>query len=79
MTEPMSLVHVGQNHLIMRLARGNHRQAVLRLVDQTIEHDRIRTVDHLQDRLIELGGVRTANAMHAIGLRQLDEIGQRGG
>src|ERR1051326_5341279 len=48
------LVGRAEQHLVMRRARRDHREAVLRLVDDDIEDDRARFLDHLQDRAVAL-------------------------
>src|SRR5947209_18143367 len=61
----------------MRLARWNHREAVLVLVDDAIEDDRTGMLDHLADRLIELARIAAADAVRPVGFGELDEIRQR--
>src|SRR5437763_2017764 len=49
----LRLVGRAEQHLVMRRARGDHREAVLRLIDNDIEDDRARLCDHLQDCVVE--------------------------
>src|SRR3984885_3555530 len=71
------VLEVGHDHFVMRLPRGNHREAVLFLIDEAVEDDGPGRFDHLHDRRVELRWIRTAYPMGAIGLGQLDEVGQR--
>src|ERR1043166_10293502 len=48
------LVGRAEQHLVMRGARGDHREAVLRLVDDDVEDNRAWFLDHLQDWVIGL-------------------------
>ena len=61
----------------MRFARRDHRKAILGFGNDAIENHRSRRIDHLHDRIIELGRIRAANAHPAIGFREFHEIGQR--
>ena len=51
------LVLGAEQHLAMGGARGDHREAVLGLVDHDIEDECARRLDHLADRVVEIGGV----------------------
>ena len=76
------LLSVGaEQHLVMRRARGDHREAVLRLVDRDIERSpRPAIVEHLaRSRRRARPGSRRAQPDGAERLGQLDEIGQRRG
>ena len=44
-----------EQHLVVRRAGRDHREAVLGLVDQHVDDDRLLDVDHLLDHLVELG------------------------
>src|SRR6266446_6441921 len=48
------LVGGAEQHLVMGGARGDHREAVLRLVDDDVEDHRLGRIDHLGDRVIDL-------------------------
>src|ERR1051325_4521118 len=72
----LCLVGRAEQHLVMRRTRRDHREAVLRLVDDDIEDDRARLFDHLQDRVIELVRPLDAPPRRAECVGELDEIGQ---
>ena len=46
------------------------------LLDDAVEDHRAGVVEHLDDRLVELGGIVAADALGAEGLGELDEVGQ---
>ena len=46
----------------MRLARRDHREAIFFLIDQAIENDRVRRVDHFPDRRVEIGRIAATDA-----------------
>ncbi|ENN87686.1 hypothetical protein RHSP_45851 [Rhizobium freirei PRF 81] len=61
----------------MRLARGDHREAVGEIGDAAIKNDRLLDVDHFLDGGIELTRLFAAQADGTVGLGQLDEIRHR--
>src|SRR5262245_26791897 len=67
---------IAEQHLVMRTSRRDHREAVLRRIDDAIENHRLGRVDHLADGVIEVAGPFAADADRMIGLRQLHEIRQ---
>src|SRR5215475_15417909 len=60
-----------QQHLVVRLARGDHREAVFKRGDTAIEQHWTLDRDHLLDRAVEVAGLYGANADAAIGLGKL--------
>src|SRR5947207_5738641 len=68
------LVGRAEQHLVMRRARGDHRETVLRLVDDNVEDDRARLLDHLQDRVIEFVRPLDPPSRRAERVGELDEI-----
>src|SRR5215472_15899095 len=71
------LVGRAEQHLVMRRARRDHREAVLRLVDHDIEDDSARLLEHLLDRVIQFVRPLDAQTLRAEGIGELDEIRQR--
>src|SRR5690242_10390701 len=53
---PFGLVLGAEQHLVMGGAGRDHRKAVLGLIDDDIEHDRARRVDHPVYRVVEFVG-----------------------
>src|SRR5215813_13886488 len=45
---------VPEQHLVVRAARRNHREAVFVRVDHAVEDHRARRIDHLTDGVVEL-------------------------
>src|SRR6185312_3174070 len=77
---PARLLVLGaEQHLVMRGARWDHREAVLRLVDRDIDDDRLVHRQHLLDDAVDIVGPARPQAHRAEGVRELDEIRQRGG
>src|SRR5690554_967217 len=66
---------IGQDDFVVRLARGDHGQAVFVLFDKYVEQNRTVIVDHFGNGDVQRGGRVTLDALGAIGLGQLDEIG----
>src|SRR5690554_1371195 len=56
-------VGIAQQHLVMRFARGDHREAVFVLFHQTVEDHRPVIFDHGHDRVIQIGGIVAADAL----------------
>src|ERR1700689_4648820 len=73
------LVRGPQQHLIMRRARGDHREAVFRRIDRDIGDDRLVGGQHLLDDAIDVAWLLGAQPYGAEGFSQFDEIGQRRG
>ena len=67
---------LAEDHLVVGGARRDHREAVLGLFDAAIEQHGLGRVDHFEDRIVQLRRIIAADAMAAIGLGQLHEIGQ---
>ncbi len=68
-----------EQHLVVRLTRGDHREAVGELGYAAIEHHRALVVDHLANGVVEVIGVIAAHASPAVGIGELHEIGERFG
>src|SRR5438105_14118623 len=68
-----------EQHLVMRRTRGDHREAVLRLIDDDVEDDGARFRDHLQDCVVEVVRPLDPPSRRAEPVGELDEIGQRRG
>src|SRR5260221_8566204 len=66
---------LAEAHLVVCLARRNHREAVLGPLDAAVEQHRRRRVDHLDDPRVQFLGVLGADADAAEGLGQLHEVG----
>ena len=60
----------------MGLAGRDHGEAVLVFFDEAVEDHRTLVIQHLHDRVIQIGGVGAEDALAAEGLGQFDEIGQ---
>src|SRR5262249_5544106 len=65
---------VAEQHLVMRPAGRDHREAVLRGIDHAIEDHRAIGLEHRADRIIELGGLGAADTDAMVGLGELDEV-----
>src|SRR5690606_1231277 len=63
-------------HLVVRLARGDHREAVLMPLDQAVEDHRAVIADHLEDRIVQILRILALDPLAAEGFGQLHEIGQ---
>src|ERR1044071_10227385 len=50
----LRLVLGAEQHLVVRRARRDHREAVLGLVDHDVEDHGPRRLDHLADRVVDL-------------------------
>src|SRR5712671_2122309 len=74
----LRLVLGAEQHLVVGGARGDHREAVLGLIDRDIEDDGARRLDHLADRVVKVGRILDAQPERAKGLGELDEIRQGG-
>src|SRR5262245_32944191 len=59
---------IPQQHIIVRFARRNHREAIGMLVDAAIEDDWLFHSDHLFDGVVELGGLFRPDSHALIGL-----------
>ena len=57
-----------QQHFIVRLAGGNHREAILQRRDPAIEQHRTLDRDHLLERAIEIAGLDGLDADAAEGI-----------
>src|SRR5260370_41335179 len=68
----LRLVLGAEQHLVMGCARGDHREAVLGLIDGDVEDHLARRLDHLADRAIDLLGPLDAEPDRAKRLRELD-------
>src|SRR3546814_6228027 len=66
-----------QKHFGMGRARRNHREAVGKLRDMTIDQDGTFRLDHLPNACLQLLRSLNSDAGPAISLRQLHEIRQR--
>ena len=69
---------VVEQHLVMRLARRDHREAVLRPCRRGSRRSPGRSTSIIsQDRRVEIARLVAADADAAIGLGELHEVGQR--
>ena len=68
MKEAGIVTEIVQKHFIMRLARRNHREAIFFLLNETVENDRLRRLDHFHDRRIKFFGIRATTAVSTISL-----------
>src|SRR3954465_10558446 len=71
-----SLVLGTEQHLVMGGAGGDHREAVLDLIDDDIKHDSARRIDHPAYRIVHFVGPLNPPSDRAERIGQLDEIGQ---
>src|SRR5689334_15065948 len=58
-----------QQHLVMSLAGGNHRETILQRCDTAVEQHRALDRDHLLDGTIEIGRLGDLETDRAIGFR----------
>src|ERR671927_220657 len=61
----LRLVLGAEQHLVVRRARGDHREAVLELVDAAIDDHRLVNGEHLLDHVVDLRDLAGAQADRA--------------
>src|SRR6266436_2194833 len=73
------LVLGAEEHLVVRRAGRDHREAVLRLIDYDVENHGTVDRQHLADRRVEISRALDPQPDRTKRLRQFDEVGKGSG